>query len=117
VAYRSSNKLSAKFFGPFPVIAKIEAVAYRLQLPEDSKIHLVFHISQLRKHVGNRPVQSTLPAVDEVGIIAAEPLAVLDRKLGRLGNKATVYGQHGKFIHILSRGFLTLIFQLEDKFL
>lgn len=91
MAHRASNKLSAKFFGPFLVLARIGAVAYKLQLPEDSKIHPVFHISQLRKHVGARPVQSTLPEVDEVGMIAGEPVTVLDRKLGKLGNRAAVY--------------------------
>ena len=91
MAHRTSNKLLAKFFGPFLVLARIGAVAYKLQLPEDSKIHPVFHISQLRKHVGARPVQSTLPEVDEDGMIAAEPVAVLDRKLGKLGNRAAVY--------------------------
>jgi len=33
VVHRSSNKLSAKFFGPFPIIAKIGAVAYILHFP------------------------------------------------------------------------------------
>jgi len=91
VAHRTSNKLSAKFFGLFLVLAKIGVVAYKLQLPEDSKIHPIFHISQLRKHVGARPIQSTLPEVDEVGMIAAEPVVVLDRKLAKLGNQAAVY--------------------------
>jgi len=86
VARRISHKLSAKFFGPFPIVAKIGAVAYKLQLPLNSKIHPVFHVSQLRKHVGARPVQSTLPEVDDAGLIAAEPIAVLARKLGKLGN-------------------------------
>ena len=91
VARRTSHKLAAKFFGPFPIVSRIGTVAYRLQLPVTSKIHPVFHVSQLRKHVGTRPVQSTLPEVDGAGLIAAEPIAVLARKLGKLGHQAAVY--------------------------
>ena len=91
LAHRSSQKLSAKFFGPFPVVSKVGAVAYKLQLPEASKIHPVFHISQLRKHIGSKTVHSTLPDMDDAGLIRAEPVAVLDRKLGKQGHKAVVY--------------------------
>lgn len=33
LAPRSNQKLAFKFFGPFPVVAKVRQVAYRLQLP------------------------------------------------------------------------------------
>jgi len=55
------------------------------------ELWLIYYISQLKKYVGHRSAQSTLPAIDEEGLIAAEPLAVLDCKLGKLGNKAAVY--------------------------
>ena len=45
VAARHSHKLSKRFYGPFSVIARIGQVAYRLGLPESSRIHPVFHIS------------------------------------------------------------------------
>lgn len=53
LAMRKSLKLSAKYYGPFQVIARIELVAYKLQLPPTSTIHPVFHISLLKKKIGN----------------------------------------------------------------
>ena len=48
VAHRVNTKLSKRFFGPFPVIAKVGPIAYTLQLPTTSRIHPTFHVSQLK---------------------------------------------------------------------
>ena len=57
-------KLAPRFLGPFEVIALVGKVAYRLGLPEGAGIHPVFHISLLRKVVGNNlPVIQIPPTI------------------------------------------------------
>jgi len=53
VTFRSSLKLSPRFYGPFQILSKVSLVAYRLDLPKDYQIHDVFHVSLLRKHLGS----------------------------------------------------------------
>ena len=79
VARRSNHKLAYKFFGPFTVVERIGAVAYKLDLPLASRIHPVFHVSQLKKCL--RPTQqvhSQLPMVDHSFQI---PVSVLQRRV------------------------------------
>ena len=48
------RKLYPKFIGPFKITAKVNDVAYRLDLPASLKIHNVFHVSLLKKYNGLR---------------------------------------------------------------
>ena len=47
------KKLAPKFYGPYQITKKISQVAYKLQLPNKSRIHNVFHVSCLKKCWGN----------------------------------------------------------------
>lgn len=68
VAKRPSQKLSPRYFGPFEVESKVGQVAYKLKLPPTAAIHPVFHVSQLRKAVGElQPVSSFPPQLSATG--------------------------------------------------
>ncbi|XP_026399621.1 uncharacterized protein LOC113295506 [Papaver somniferum] len=81
VALRMNLKLAAKYYGPFTIVQKIGAAASKLQLPAEDRIHLVFHVSQLKKHIGTIHSPSpSLPVLDTDGSILVIPAAVLNTK-------------------------------------
>jgi hypothetical protein len=84
VAPRAAHKLSFKFFGPYMVLQRVGKVAYKLQLPASASIHPVVHVSQLKRAVGNRPVNAVLP--DSLSHLQV-PLQALDRRVVVRGNK------------------------------
>lgn len=83
------NKFSARYYGPYKILKKIGTVAYRLELPTDARIHNTFHVSLLKKHVGNHSTSPTLPPVTPLSA-KLEPEAILDRRLLKKNNKPGV---------------------------
>lgn len=78
---RAYQKLASRFYGPYQIEAKIGKVAYKLTLPEDSRIHPIFHVSLLKKHVGKTTMASNeLPPIADDGEIIMEPEAILDTR-------------------------------------
>ncbi|KAL9427049.1 hypothetical protein AB3S75_033771 [Citrus x aurantiifolia] len=95
ISIRKNLKLSPRYFGPFKVLKKIGAVAYRLELPKDSRIHLVFHVSLLKKKIGdNVVVQKELPTVDnDDDSLHPKPQAILDRRVRKQKKEVLIHWQ------------------------
>jgi hypothetical protein len=73
------EKLQPHFFDPYRVSRRIGAVDYELKLPQGSKIHNIFHVSCLKKALGQhlRPIEA-LPPMDEEGQLFLIPEEVLE---------------------------------------
>jgi hypothetical protein len=90
VAVRSNNRLSFKFFGPFQVVTKVGAVAYKLALPATSSVHLVFHVSQLKKSVGQHQSVTAVPLEQDVQW--SVPVAIIQRRTITCGKSSKTQG-------------------------
>jgi hypothetical protein len=79
---KKDNKLSPKYYGPYKVLQKIGTMAYKLELPTSSRVHLVFNFSCLKKVIGDKIlVQTILLELDEEGKIILEPEAITDTRI------------------------------------
>ncbi|KZV33186.1 hypothetical protein F511_18202 [Dorcoceras hygrometricum] len=82
ICSRVFQKLAPKFYGPFVVIQKVGEVAYKLQLPEGSRIHPMFHVSQLKKVVGKNTQTQGLPVgLEQELTFNYEPTRVIGHRL------------------------------------
>lgn len=82
LALRKNLKLSSKYYGPCLITASIEFVAYKLASPPESKVHPVFHVSLLKKKVGDGVVvQSTLPTTGTDGHFLVQPVVILQMQM------------------------------------
>ena len=83
VSMRRNLKLSPRYYGPFKVLQRIGALAYKLELPKDGQIHPVFHVPVLKPKVGpNVTIQSQLPSVNKKVEMIMNPQAVLYSRCG-----------------------------------
>jgi hypothetical protein len=84
VARRASHKLAFKYYGPYNVIKCINPVAYEVDLPASSKIHPVFHVSQMKKCLKPGTPSSTTPPIPPDYLVY--PVRVIARRWHRTSN-------------------------------
>ncbi|XBI34686.1 hypothetical protein VPH35_120464 [Triticum aestivum] len=69
-------------------------MAYKLALPEDSCIHPVFHVSQLKPLTPDySPVFSELPRTPDLTAAPLQPVTILARRLVKKGNSSVLQVQ------------------------
>jgi hypothetical protein len=88
VAARGNQKLAFKFFGPFKVLEKIGAVAYKLELPASATVHPVFHVSQLKAAPPSD--QQVCPFLRDLSSVHHVPEKILQRRLQSDGQPLTL---------------------------
>ena len=75
------NKLAPKYYGSYKVLQKIGSMSYKLELPITSQVHRVFHVSFLKKEIGdNIPIQTIFPKLDEEGKVIFEPKIISETR-------------------------------------
>ncbi|GKF51626.1 putative reverse transcriptase domain-containing protein, partial [Tanacetum coccineum] len=81
------GKLNPRYVGPFKVLAKVGAVAYKLELPQElSRVHSIFHVSNLKKCYFDKPLDIPLDGlhIDDRLHFVEEPVEIMDREVKRL---------------------------------
>jgi hypothetical protein len=86
----SFSKLAAIFCGPFEILERIGPVAYMLALPASMTVHIVFHISLLKKYISdaNHVIDCNVIQVEQEGVLQVHHVRILYRKSKQLQNRA-----------------------------
>lgn len=73
------------------MLSRVGSIAYKLQMPGNSKRHNVFHVSLLKKKVGAHVTSSpTLPPLS-AGVVTWVPAKVLNRGIFKRQNKPVAH--------------------------
>ncbi|XP_070020602.1 uncharacterized protein [Nicotiana sylvestris] len=88
--FGKKGNLSPQFIGPFEVLRRIGEVAYEIVLPPSLlSVHMVFHVSMLRKYIGDLSHILDFSTVQFDGDLTynVEPVAILERQVRKLRSK------------------------------
>ncbi|GJV13127.1 putative reverse transcriptase domain-containing protein [Tanacetum coccineum] len=81
------GKLNPRYVGPFKVLEKVGSVAYKLELLQElSRVHNIFHVSNLKKCYADEPLAVPLDRLhfDDKLRFVEEPIEIIDHEVKRL---------------------------------
>ncbi|GJS28762.1 putative reverse transcriptase domain-containing protein [Tanacetum coccineum] len=87
ICFGKRGKLNPRYIGLFKVLAKVETVAYRLELLQKlSRVHSTFHVSNLTKCFSDEPLAISLNEIhiDDKLHFVEESVEVMDHEVKRL---------------------------------
>nr|GEU65671.1 reverse transcriptase domain-containing protein [Tanacetum cinerariifolium] len=87
VHFRKWGKLNPKYVGPFKVLDKVGTIAYKLELLQElSRVHNMFHVSNLKKCHADEPLAILLDGLhfDDKLHFVEEPVEFVDREVKQL---------------------------------
>ncbi|WMV18621.1 hypothetical protein MTR67_012006, partial [Solanum verrucosum] len=91
-----SRNLSPRYVGPYQILKRVGKVAYELDLPNKlTPIHPVFHVSMLKKCIGDQVSILPLQGLGDDENLSYEEISVeiLVRQVKRLRNKEVASGK------------------------
>ncbi|GJS32417.1 hypothetical protein Tco_0530799 [Tanacetum coccineum] len=84
VRFGKRGKLNPRYVGPFKVLEKVRAVAYKLEHPQElSRVYNTFHVSNLKKCYADEPLAVSLDGLhfDDKLQFVEEPVEIIDREV------------------------------------
>ncbi|XP_070004112.1 uncharacterized protein [Nicotiana sylvestris] len=88
--FGKKGKLSPRYIGLYRILRWIRQVAYELELPQElATVHPVFHVSMLKKFMGDPSLVVPTDIIGVKDILSYEeiPVAILDRQIRKLRTK------------------------------
>nr|GEU47688.1 putative reverse transcriptase domain-containing protein [Tanacetum cinerariifolium] len=82
-----TGEAKPRYVRPFKVLAKVGAVAYKLELPQElSRVHNTIRVSNLKKYYADEPLAVPLDGlhIDDKLHFMEEPVEIIDREVKRL---------------------------------
>ena len=88
--FGKKGKLNSRYVGPYKILKRVGKVAYELELPAElAAVYSIFHISLLKKCVGDQASVVPLDIMEVKDSLSNEdlPVEILDFHVIKLRNK------------------------------
>nr|GEX78803.1 putative reverse transcriptase domain-containing protein [Tanacetum cinerariifolium] len=84
VRFGKRGKLNPRYIRPFKMLAKVETIAYKLELPHQlNRVHNTFHLSNLKECLSDEPLAISLDEIhiDDKLRFIEEPVEIIDHEV------------------------------------